>query len=442
MSAIKVGSNVILYKRKILEMGHTNQGQVSQGQANQGQANQGQTIHGQTNPAASNSNLKIIAGKILTCLGIAGGIITCVGAVKDVTKSVIVPITQHTDAISEIRSSVDDLDYDIKTLTKEVREMAKTLYTSSANGGKRKEDDQESKATPIQFINGNYPQMELAQNNTDTKNGKAWDNWRLLVDVVVAEDENGDKYTPPELANVTFVTSYTEGEKEIYFLGQYNEKGHWDGKCILNVYSKGILESILQGIYNDGKLYSYQRIADEKDGTWYAADLVQLEEYKEGEVWVYEKIEDYEQDISLDNYDQSKILDYDNFTEHKEGQILSYYNGDISNGYYNDNSGDAFLISYFKHGEIAEADDKTVIKTLYQGKFLDGYFVDESDSAWYITREIDTTYMYYEGPFQGGTAKNKDDLENYLSHGKIVEILKDKGFKEYSSQFFVEYSID
>lgn len=60
----------------------------------------------------------------------------------------------------------------------------------------------------------------------------------------IGVDSNGKVYLAEELIGETILLTYKEDGKEVYFLGQYNAKFHWDGYCITNVY------------FSDGSLYS------------------------------------------------------------------------------------------------------------------------------------------------------------------------------------------
>lgn len=384
---------------------------------------------------STQSGKGVDSGKILNYFGIVGGIITIIGVIAGVINNVIVPITKHTEAISDIRASLEDIDEDMQDLSKDVRELSEAVYINNGKNSVLSANNTENKTRKLKFVKDYLPQVEMVNNEPELKETK----W--IKTVFIAEDAEENKYKPPDLYNETFMTSYTENGKEVYFLGQYNENNHWNGKCILNVYNEGKLESIFEAIYNDGELYSYKRISDEKDETWKITDRINKEDYKTGETWVYSKAESYKQEISLENYDESQILDFENFTEYKDQQLLSYYNGRTADSCYNDSTGDAYLVTYFKRGEISAAGDKDVIKTLYKGNFLDGIFNDDSDEAWYITREVDTTYMYYEGSFSGGTADNikVEEFENYIGRNYISNKLHEKGFQEYEADFFVEY---
>lgn len=377
----------------------------------------------------------IDAGRILTYLGIAGGIITIMGIIAAVINNVIVPITHHTDSINEVKSSVEDLDDDIGELSGDVKRLSEFVYTNYGYKGGNLNSDIKDEIKKIEFFDENVPKIDVASNEPELENTK----WEKLVSV--AQDENGNEYSSDDLQNVTFVTSYMEGGKEVYFLGQYNENNRWNGQCILNVYEGDQLDSVLEAIYNDGELYSYKRVSREQDGTWKIADKINKKDYKIGETWVYRVSETYKKNISLNDYDESKMLAYEDFSYLEDEELVSYYNGKTSNGYYNDNEEDSYLIKYFSESEIDFGENKRVIRTMYKGNFVNGVFEDGSDKSWYITRDEDTKYMYYEGSFHKGTAdhENEKEFENPAGYEYIKEKLEQKGLEKYLEEFLFDY---
>ena len=63
--------------------------------------------------------------------------------------------------------------------------------------------------------------------------------------------------------------------------------------------------------------------------------------------------------------------------------------------------------------------------------------------SWSISRESDTTYMFFKGGFSEGKSirrdKNKEEFENYLTHDQIDKYLQKYGFYNYSEYFVTEY---
>ena len=105
-----------------------------------------------------------------------------------------------------------------------------------------------------------------------------------------------------------------------------------------------------------------------------------------------------------------------NLTAVSEG----FYCGNTSNNYYNDETGNAYIIKYAKDGTV---------RTLYVGNFIDGAFNDLTGNAWYIVRdeELNTGYMYCKGKFENNdiVGNPTEKPENPVSLERIKEILND-----------------
>lgn len=265
----------------------------------------------------------------------------------------------------------------------------------------------------------------------------------------IACDTNSDDiiYSAEDLCNTPIVTSYMKDGNEVYFYGRYNENNHWNGKCILNVYNNDKLLYIFEGIYDDGDLFSYKRL-DDKGDIWLVNDRIYQGEYNSGETWKYIKTEDFTKDFLMEEVKEKQIITVDRFLNSKEPELISYYRGNTANGVYDDDNGNAYLVLYFKNGELPGAEGQRVIRTLYQGCFEKGTLCDHTGNAWYITREADTTYMFYEGSFSiSDDEKGRPDHiiekenENFIGQDYIKDKLEEKRFQKYSSEFWIEYKI-
>ena len=108
----------------------------------------------------------------------------------------------------------------------------------------------------------------------------------------------------------------------------------------------------------------------------------------------------------------------EDFEKLKEMTMLSFYCGATSDGVYNDESGDAYLVKYNKKG---------FVKTFYKGRFKDGYFQDEDtleivlDESNHINR-----YFIYEGKFENGSRENDENIR-YITQEEIDRIMKENG---------------
>lgn len=220
---------------------------------------------------------------------------------------------------------------------------------------------------------------------------------------IIASDVNGDIiYKAEDLYNTPILTSYMEGDNEVYFYGKYNENNHWNGCCILNVYLGNKLLYIFEGIYDDGELFSYKRVSSEKiisednieKEIWIINKRVVQDGYNSGETWSYEKSDDFIKGFTLDNVKEKQILAVDKFIDFKCEKLLSYYKGNTSNGTYNDKTGNAYLVTYKENGDV---------KRLYKGNFENGDSEDQTGNAWTLSwGNANDGYHYHNGEFKNG----------------------------------------
>lgn len=114
------------------------------------------------------------------------------------------------------------------------------------------------------------------------------------------------------------------------------------------------------------------------------------------------------------------ILNVDEFSAQITSTLEGYYCGEISDGQYNDDSGDAYFVKFFEDGTV---------RTLYVGNFKDGQFNDQTGNAWMIGKlEIGASYSFYQGPFKNSvSSKDPRYWEEPISTDRIQEILKEFG---------------
>lgn len=245
--------------------------------------------------------------------------------------------------------------------------------------------------------------------------------------IIAINELNGEKYSLDQLEEVKLFVPYIEDDKKIIFYGNYiNNK--LNGNCIYNVYKNDSLETILEATYNEGGLISYKKITSGITSagvnTWNVSYRKNETIYNTGITLNYFKNNDLIIDFDFENATPDNILYVDNFhNKLKEKCILEgYYIGNTSDGYYNDNTGNALMLKFF--------DDSTV-RMLYHGNFKNGYPNDNTGNAWNIVRNKNTNYMYYKGYFKNGSTTNNKGFifENDLTIERINEILKQNNFK-------------
>ncbi len=246
---------------------------------------------------------------------------------------------------------------------------------------------------------------------------------------------SGEEYSTVQLANQKILLPYIEEETEVYFYGKINEEMHWDGECLINAYdSHDELSIIMEAQYDDGELKEYKQVipytAQNGTDVWVVSERKHEGDINIGESRNYIRQEIYKKDFDINTVVSNDMLTVDEIIS-SDLQLEAYYYGNTSNGFYNDDTGNAYLVKY--------AQDGTVM-TLYKGRFKDGQFHDNTGNAWYIVRSKDTDYMYFKGVFEyGSPIKDGNSVfENPLSKEQIEGILE----KETINCNLVWYGLD
>lgn len=251
-------------------------------------------------------------------------------------------------------------------------------------------------------------------NNEDSLENNTLSN--VDLGAVIARDDALDKdYTVEELVEKKLLLlssiSSEEGEVESYFYGQFNSNGQWDGNCIINTYLDSKLKQITDAEYSNGVLLNCKQIffytMDSKRygssglDVWAYSDRTKEDGYSSGKTWLYVKVNDYPQKFTADSITPEDIITADQFREGIESPLYACYSGNISGGFFNDKTGDAYMVFFFVDqdfdGKNLSEEEKArmlgTIRLLYRGNLEDGDFDDNTGKAWEIAKEVNTAYM-------------------------------------------------
>lgn len=259
--------------------------------------------------------------------------------------------------------------------------------------------------------------MENSNNNTNTT---------LTPETCLGEDSNGEKYSIGDIIGKPVLLTYNENDKEVYFYGQINEKLHWEGDCITNVYNNdGTLYGICESNFDDGVRKKYESFyLSSTENEWIYTNR---ECTKNGNLGISERFSF--QYNKLKNFTKTNARIYDllyviDFSDLNDKILLTHYYGYTSNGEYNDQFNDEQHISY----EIIYNPDGKV-NILYIGEFVNGQFYDQTKNAIeivYDSSSKDYKYFCYKGTFTNGNRDGKVSSNNYVTQEQIDEILKNK----------------
>lgn len=219
------------------------------------------------------------------------------------------------------------------------------------------------------------------------------------ADTCIGTDAEGNIYLAEDLINETILLTYTEEDKEVYFLGQYNEDYKWNGYCVTNAYyTDGTLYGICESNFDDGKRLDYKSFVLTKKDEWIYSDKVCNDEVNSGVNILYSLNYDKVKNFTGTNVRIADMLYTDEFIEATNPTMLKYYSGNTGNEKYNDDSGKAYEIKYDKDGTVT---------LLYVGRFKDGTFNDMTGNAWEIVyAEKYGYYVYNTGNFKDGHTDN------------------------------------
>lgn len=395
MSALKQKNNIIAYKGEIRLMSE----QAQNGQTSNGEESSSRHIH------------RGIKGFMDAVAGIWPVILSLVGAIIYIVST----LTSYGDQIIQLNNEVESINEDVENINSQITAISSLAKDNHEMFLNMSSMVKEEAAYTIQLKDIYEVKTEMIQNE-EFLAAPLWDK-----DTVIASDVSGDiVYKAEDLYNTPIITSYMEGDNEVFFYGKFNKNNHWNGKCILNVYSGNNLLSIFEGTYNDGVLFSYKRVSAEGD-TWVINDRVNQEKYNSGETCIYSKTTDFVKDFTVDNVKEKQIIPVENFLESRKEKLISYYKGNTSNGRYNDSTGNAFLVKYKEDGDVS---------ILYEGQFKDGDFQDTTGNAWFICwGENNDGYYYYEGDFNNGDHGKAPKHWEPMTQEQIDEYAKPEKFK-------------
>lgn len=342
---------------------------------------------------------------------------------------VLIPVFIYLDGkFTDVNVSIDECltEKDIKSLTESVKEIELWVQgdiNDSTKPGARSRLDKIEETLNIHPIDITTSAMlEGITYTTSMENVMAPPTSKIYtLTTYVGKDSEGNKYNISDIVNETVLLTYIEGGKEVYFLGQLNDNCHWDGYCVTNAYnSDGTLFGVCESNFDDGKRLDYESfylstIENEWIHTKKSCEDV-------GNLGTSEIIAFKNDKIKNFTTTNVKIYDFlynEDFKKLDDKILLTYYHGYTSNNNYNDETGDAYLISFNS--------DKT-IKTLYIGQFKNGAFHDQSGKAIEIVFDSSNDinkYFCYKGTFKNGNRTGAKPPYDYITQPEIDKIIAD-----------------
>lgn len=324
----------------------------------------------------------------------------------------------------------------VSKLEQQVSDLADNVGKTQESVDKVRDDITSVKETnssliaKVEALEGNFSEvftvsikqndLPIVESSYELEN-PTWD----AEDIIASDLVSGEEYSAGFLAGKKLLVPYTNNGQEVVFFGQYNENYHWDKDCIINVYANDELILIMDAEYDDGKLVTYQQVLNETLQTgqdvWVVTEREHRADLNYGETWNYDRIEDYAKQFELDQVQMQDVVSAEDFITEIDTPVDSYYRGNTSNGIYNDNTGEAYLVRYNEDGTV---------KVLYKGCFADGKFDDSTGEAWELVFDSSNginKYFYYKGIFRKGNRANSKKID-YVTREQIEQITEGMEF--------------
>lgn len=322
--------------------------------------------------------------------------------------------------ITSLNKDVKSINTKLNTANSEIKEMKEYLY---ADGGVKDQlgelsnnMDSITELLNITAIKANVTTEEYINSNVSVVgNNVSNSTSSFSADTCIGTDSEGKAYIAKDLIGQTILLTFDQGDKETYFLGQYNDKYHWDGYCVINTYTDGVLNGVSESNFDDGNRLNYESFyLSDNQGEWIYTDRDCKEDSNDGISIRYKLDYDKQKNFTLTNARASDIIYVENLASYDNKEVLSYYVGSTSDGVYNDNSGDAYLVRYNEDG---------FVNVFYKGCFQNGSF-DDTNAVEIVFDSSNDRYFLYQGTFVDGKRTSDDGIE-YVTQNEIDTILKE-----------------
>lgn len=324
----------------------------------------------------------------------------------------------------------------VSKLEQQVSDLADNVGKTQESVDKVRDDITSVKETnssliaKVEALEGNFSEvftvsikqndLPIVESSYELEN-PTWD----AEDIIASDLISGEEYSAGFLVGKKLLVPYTNNGQEVVFFGQYNENYHWDKDCIINVYANDELILIMDAEYDDGELVTYQQVLAEtlqtRQDVWVVTEREHRADINYGETWNYDRTEDYAKQFELDQVQMQDVVSAEDFIAEIDTPVDSYYRGNTSNGIYNDNTGEAYLVRYNEDGTV---------KVLYKGCFTDGKFDDNTGEAWELVFDSSNginKYFYYKGIFRKGNRANSKKID-YVTREQIEQITEGMEF--------------
>lgn len=244
------------------------------------------------------------------------------------------------------------------------------------------------------------------------------------TEIIACDRHTMQEYSAKDLEGELLLVPYFEDGQEIYFKGRYNNNNLWEGNCLINAYKNNKLSLIMDAYYENGVLKEYKQVMPfttaQGEEVWAISDRKNNGSFNSGVTWTYRKTNEYLKEFDMETVTYGDVKSVEDFKKSITLSLEGFYHGNTSDGKFNDETGEAYLVKYFPDGTV---------RTLYSGRFKNGMPNDNSGQAWCISKNAeDDEYYFRNDIYINGDPQHKNKYE-VLTQEKLQTLLKDRIFE-------------
>lgn len=314
----------------------------------------------------------------------------------------------------------DQMDKSMGEIEKEVASMDEAIYKGEDNSSIMAQLARLNGVVfPPTVVNSENQEWKLSIVNNDVTTVTSG----ITSATKIGTDADGKVYMANDLIDTRVILFYKEEDKEVFFLGQYNENYHWDGYCMTNVYNAdGSLFGISESNFVDGERRDYTCFyqSEEDCSKYIYTNRVVEEEGNSGVSITYLVNEKTMKEFDSEKVDIMDFYFINEYLHDNNFPMKRYYSGYTKDGHLEDHTGNAYLVEFGDDGKV---------NTLYRGQFSKGKFSDPTENSWEIEYSNDTQkYTYKSGPFENGDLEPGKGESREMEIEDILQMMKDYEF--------------
>lgn len=330
------------------------------------------------------------------------------------------------DDINNLTQSIENLNEDLSSeIDKTNDKLTEVIETTAALEQAQKDYEKilPYARSPYEFFPNAFSSFGFTYEGSEDIYSLNEPTWKS-AEIIACDRHTMQEYSAKDLEGELLLVPYFEDGQEIYFKGRYNNNNLWEGNCLINAYKNNKLSLIMDAYYENGVLKEYKQVMPfttaQGEEVWAISDRKNNGFFNSGVTWTYRKTNEYLKEFDMETVTYGDVKSVEDFKKSITLSLEGFYHGNTSDGKFNDETGEAYLVKYFPDGTV---------RTLYSGRFKNGMPNDNSGQAWCISKNAeDDEYYFRNDIYINGDPQHKNKYE-VLTQEKLQTLLKDRIFE-------------